>query len=460
MATSARFGVEEILSRVSFPRIFWHVRLPQLLIAVCCLLMLADFIGRGMLLAFSPGKTDFTEIYTGAWLWRHGQNFYDSTLATKTAEQLTGTSAVEAIVYPPSALAAFTPFTFLTWGWANFLCLFLALISILITIQLLIRIGKFRLWEQSTLLLIAFILIFDPVHQAFHLGNIALLVVPLALGSIHLAETRRDLAAGMLISFATLLKPQIGIWVLIFYVIQRRVWIVVGATLPALAFAFALWRYPVRLATLVSGYRQNLQHHFGVGGHLGFTKGALPFHVNIFQVILYQLWPNVTGVSLLAHAIFVCGLAVWAFALWRARFRVPVPLAISSLIALSFISLYHSVSDVVVLTLALCWAIRKEGEEQTWSWQRRLTCVILVIMLLPGHSVLMRATPHLAASITTAWWWNLFVARYFVWLLFAFNIVLLSALVTAGASEKTAVVHGSMVSDPSEAMNHVGCRTA
>jgi hypothetical protein len=255
-----------------------------------------------------------------------------------------------------------------------------------------------------------------------------------------LAETRRDFAAGILISFATLLKPQLGIWFLIFYLVQWRAWIVVGSILPTLPFALALWRYPIRLVDLVSSYRQNLQYHFGVGAHLGFTQGAQPFHVNIFQVILYQLWPSATGVNLLAHAMFVCGLAVWSFALSRGHFRVPAPLAISSLIALSFVSLYHSVSDVVVLTLVLCWAIRKEGEEQTWSWQRRLTCVILLIMLLPGHSALMRVTPHLAAGITNAWWWNLFVARYFVWLLFALNIVLLTALFSAPVTEQTPAI--------------------
>src|SRR2546422_331504 len=110
MATSPWFGVEGIVSRVSFGRIFWRMRWPHLLIGVFCLVMVADFIGRGTALAFAPGKTDFTEIYTGAWLLRHGQNFYDSALATKIAAQLTGASAFEAIVYPPSALAAFTPF--------------------------------------------------------------------------------------------------------------------------------------------------------------------------------------------------------------------------------------------------------------------------------------------------------------------------------------------------------------
>ena len=49
-------------------------------------------------------------------------------------------------------------------------------------------------------------------------------------------------------------------------------------------------------------------------------------------------------------------------------------------------------------------------------------------MMLPGHSVLMRLSPHIAESITTTWWWNLFVARYFVWLLVALNVTLLFGL--------------------------------
>jgi hypothetical protein len=47
---------------------------------------------------------------------------------------------------------------------------------------------------------------------------------------------------------------------------------------------------------------------------------------------------------------------------------------------------------------------------------------------LPGQSVLMRVTPHLSPGTLNMWWWKLFVARYFVWLLLALNVSLLCAL--------------------------------
>jgi hypothetical protein len=411
--------------------------------------MLSDLIFRGLTSAFTAGKNDFLEVYTGAWLWRHGQNFYDAALATKTSIQLAGSGMLEAIVYPPSAFFAFVPFTFLPWGWANFLCMLLLLAAVGVSIYFLMRIGRFSIWQKSGLLLVTFMLAFDPIHQAFHLANIALLVVPLGLGAVDLGEEKHDLAAGILASLATLLKPQIGVWILLFYFVQFRKRFILGAAIPATPVLLALLRYPVPLTALISDYRRNLQHHFGVGGHLGFTPGALPFHVNIVQVVLYQLWPSVRGVSLLAHGLFLCGLAIWAFALWRGKFALPVPLALSSLLALSFISLYHSVSDVAILTLVLCWAFKKE-EEKDWSWTRRLTCAILLLMLLPGHSALMRFTPDLATSISASWWWKLFVARYFVWLLTALNVVLLAGMweTARRVREKEAAVTAEPVLSP------------
>lgn len=196
--------------------------------------MFADFIFRGVAHAFDPGKTDFLEVYTGAWLWRHGQNFYDAALATRTAAQFAGTDMLEAIVYPPSAFVLFSPLSFLPWGWANLVCLLLLIIAILVTILLLIRIAKLDVSQPRTLLLIAFALAFDPIHQALHLGNIALLVVPLCLGGVRAAEAKHDFLAGFLVALATLLKPQLGVWLVVFYLIQWRAWFMVGVAAPAL----------------------------------------------------------------------------------------------------------------------------------------------------------------------------------------------------------------------------------
>jgi hypothetical protein len=145
--------------------------------------------------------------------------------------------------------------------------------------------------------------------------------------------------------------------------------------------------------------------------------------VNIVQVVLYQWLHNVFESNLIAYGLYLSGIVFWSLMLWRARFRIPAPLAIASLIALSFISLYHSVADTTILTLALAWAI--PAEEQPWTRTRIAICVIFLLMMLPGHSALMRLAPGLAASITSAWWWQLFVARYFVWLLSALNVALL-----------------------------------
>jgi len=400
------------------------------IVLVCvAVLMLADFIFRGIVPAPDTIRDDFSELYVGSWLWRHGQNFYDAALTRDTATQLTNSKVNLVLIYPPTALALMAPFSFLPWRWANTVWLVLGLVGIGITIALLIRLAGFPPWDDRAWVLATFVLAFSPLHQAFHMGNVALVAVPLSFLGIYLAEKKQDLAAGIILSTATALKPQVGLWVLLFYLIQFRKRFIAGALLPAAGLAVAFINYPVPLRVLISGYRRNLQYWFGPGKLIGFTEGAMPFHVNSSQVILYQLLHRVTATTVLAHGMFACGLAIWAFAVWRARFRMSVPLAVSSLLVLSFISFYHSVSDVTVLTLALCWAYG-EGQE-AMNWAKRATCVIFLLLMLPGHSALIRSAPHLSTWVTESWWWRLLVARYFIWLLLALNAVLLYALVTS-----------------------------
>lgn len=396
------------------------------------LLMLADFVFRGIVPFVT--RNDFSEVYVGSWLWRHGQNFYDSDLTRTTATQLTGSHVNLVLIYPPTALVLMSPFSFLPWSWADRVWHVLGLIGIGVTIFLLLRLGGIQLGDDRARVLAAFVLAFSPLHQAFHMSNMALAVVPLCLLGIYLAERKQDFTAGVILSAATALKPQIGLWVLLFYLIQFRKRFMIGALLPAVGLLAALISYPIPAGTLISGYRSNLQYWFEPGRMIGFTDGAMPFHVNTSQVILYQLLHRVTLTSALANGTFACGLVIWSYAVWQARFRISVPLAISSLLALSFISLYHSVSDATILTLALCWAYGEQQEPMNWS--KRATCVLFLLMMLPGHSALIRSAPHLSAAVTDSWWWKLLVARYFIWLLLGLNAVLLYALVTAGRESK------------------------
>jgi Glycosyltransferase family 87 len=403
-----------------------RLRGAYLVLGTVALLMVSDFVFRGIVLAFEPEVTDFSEIYTSAWLWRHGQNFCHSSLVYATRTQLVGASTQVAPIYPPTTFALVSPFTFLPWGWANLVWLLLALAGVAATIFLLWRLGGSRAWNLGTMAFITFLLSFDPLHQAFHLGNVALLVVPLVLWAIVLAESGQDRRAGLVVGIAICLKPQIGVWVLLYYLLRGRKKVFFGALTAGASVAAILLVRPIQLFNAIPDYRANLHFWFAPGRPYGFTSGALPFHVNIIQIILYQVLHSVLASNLIAHTLFVGGLAVWILLLWRTNFRIPAPLAISSLLALSFLSLYHSVSDATILTLALCWAI--PAEHQPWTRVKIVTCMLFLLMMLPGHSALMRLSPLIGASITTAWWWNLFVARYFVWLLVALSVVLLFAL--------------------------------
>jgi hypothetical protein len=294
------------------------------------------------------------------------------------------------------------------------------------TIFLLLRLRGPCAWGLQTATFITFLLSFDPLHQAFHLGNVALLVVPLSLWAIVLAERHQDEWAGLILGLAACLKPQIGVWILAYYLLRGRRRLLIAALAVAAMVTVILLLRPLPWLSTVSSYRTNLQHWFAPGRPYGFTEGSLAFHVNITQVIFYRLSHSVLASNLIAHALFLTGVALWTVILWRARFRLPASLAISSLLALSFLSLYHSVSDATILTLALCWAV--PSEHQPWTRPRILTCVLLLLMMLPGHSALMRLSPYLSLSITTAWWWNLLVTRYFVWLLLGLNVALLMGL--------------------------------
>jgi glycosyl transferase family 87 len=138
----------------SAPRSFLKTHGPRLLLALISLLMIADLVLRGLNVAFEPAKTDFSDVYAGAWLWRHGQNFYDSALATRAHEQLVRASFQIAPVYPPTAFVLLSPFTFLPWGWANFIWLLLGIASIPPTLFLLHRLrgsagGDLQTWERK-----------------------------------------------------------------------------------------------------------------------------------------------------------------------------------------------------------------------------------------------------------------------------------------------------------------------
>jgi len=405
----------------------------RILLAFIILIMLGDFVYRDVAPALIARKNDFSDPFIGAWLWRHGENPYDRALAAATSKQLVGSRLSIVPIYPPATYLLVAPLSLLPWRSANLCWAALGLAGVGIIAWSLVRMGRFAaIHDTKAWLIAAIVFTFRPFHTALHVGNAAVITIALCLLAVYLAGRKHDLASGAILAIATCLKPHFGLWILAYYLVQRRWRVVAAGVLVGVVLAgVAIAHIPLTPAALVGGYRRNLQYWFGPGGGNDFTT-ANPFRfplVNL-QVALYPFAHSAVAANALAYAIFLLGAAIWAYAMFWGRLRSDT-LAISSLLALSFLCVYHRINDAGILTLALCWGF-EEGAEQLR--RTRGLVVALVLMLAAGQSVLARAGPYFPSWVTDSAWWNLVLVPYFVWILLLLNGVLLYAVVVSARS--------------------------
>jgi len=394
-----------------------------LVLGALAALMLANYLTGAILPAFRPSNSDFSELYATSWLWRQGQNPYDPALATAARQKVVGESGEIYLVNVPTGLVAAAPFTLLPWGWANFIFLMLGVSGAVATIAALLRLQGRAAWGIETASLIVFFLAFSPLRIAFQWENVVLLVLPFSVLTIVLAEYKRDWLAGLLLGLAICFKPQIGIWIAIYYVLRGRFRIVGTSIAVGVVIATLFFLHPIPCHDLLSSYRANLQHWFAPGGLYGFTEGSVSFNLLRTQGIFYRLTRSVSAASGMAYLLFLITAGTWGLLVRRSGARMPSSLAVVTLIASSFLTFYHSIPDVALLTIALCDAFPASLEN--WTKIQRWICLLLFGMMLPQRSIFVFLTRHLSPFVLRSWWWDLFFIRYMVWLLLALSMALI-----------------------------------
>jgi Glycosyltransferase family 87 len=391
--------------------------------------MIGDFVRDDVIRALAVRKNDFSDIFIGARLWRHGKNPYDSALASFTSMQLVGSQLSIVPIYPPSAYLLATPLTLLPWREDNLCWAVLGLVGVGAIAWSLARMGRFAAKDDKAWLIAAVVFTFRPFHTALQVGNAAVITIALCLLAVYLAERDQDIFSGVILALATCLKPQLGIWIFVYYLVRRR-WrvAVAGGLVGILVAGLAVARIPLTLSAIVANYRENLQYWFGPGGENDFTTAnRFRFPLIDLQVALYPFLHSAVAANALAYAIFISGAALWGYAMFRGRLR-SAPLAISSLLALSFLCTYHRINDAGILTLPLCWGF-EEGAQQLR--RTRFVVIVLVLVLAAGQSVVARLGPSLPLWVTSTSWWNLILVPYFVWILLVLSAVLLYAVVAS-----------------------------
>lgn len=405
------------------------MRLYKTLLAGLVLLMVGDFVQRGIVPAVSVRKNDFTDPWIGAWLWRHGQNPYDVALASAVNMQFINHDGPMVPIYPATTYMLLAPFSFLSWNTANLVWILLGLIGVAAIAFVLLRLGRFKSEDIRSWLLIAIVFSLTPLRAGLLVENPAIISISLCLAAVYLASREQDIASGITLAMATAVKPQLGIWVLVFYLVRRR-WrlslscIACGVVVTGVALA----RIPLSPSQLQANYTQNLQHWFGPGGSNDFSP-ANPSRFDLvnLQVVLSPMVGH--AASLLAYLVFAIGLGIWFWAVQRNP-SCPDALALGSLLALSFLSVYHRSYDVGILTLTLCWTLGRA--EEPYGLLRRSALILTLLFLTPERVFISLSNAYLSATVRSSVWWNMIVLPHAVWIVLLLNIVLLCALIELG----------------------------
>jgi hypothetical protein len=402
------------------------VRVQRTLMLVIIVLMLGDLIFRGIVPSVTTGKNDFTDPYVGAYLWRHGTNPYDTGVATAAGKVLTGSQMRVVPIYPPTTYLLISPFTLLPWKWANFILAILETLGVCIIAWCIVGISG-RTWrDEAAWIISALVLAFASFHTSVHVANLSVVSTALCLVSVYLATKDNDLPAGILLGIAACLKPHLGIWLFGFYAFKRK-WrlLAAGIITGGALLVTSMVRVGLSPTGLLTNYFANLKYWFGPGGENDFSlANPLRFELANFQLILDPLLGR-SSATAIALCIGALGLCIWIYAILRNP-RYSTALALTALIALSFLPVYHRVYDTGILTLLLAWIFESDHRQHTL---KRIALALFFILLLPSQSLAVRAQSYLSPLAIHSWWWNSMIAPYTAWTLLALSVVLLYALV-------------------------------
>jgi len=393
-------------------------------------LMLGDLILRGVVPSFTEGKNDFTDPYVASWLWRHGTNPYDVGGATVAGKALTGSPMRVVPIYPPTTYMLVSPLTLLSWRWANLVLASLETLAVCVVALCIVAISGHAPRDKQAWMIIAVVLAFASFHTSVHVANISVVSTVFCAIAVYLARRDKDVAAGVLLGVATCLKPHLGVWLFAFYLLRRK-WrlVAAGSVSGMLLLATALARIGLPAHALLANYSANLHHWFRPGGENDFSlANPLRFELANLQVVFDPVLGR-PGANAVAYGVAALGFGLWIYAVHRNP-RCSDSLALSSLLALSFLPVYHRVYDTGILTLALAWIFdtRLRDLDHRQKIVKGIGAGLFLLLLLPIQSAAVRAQSYLSPQAIHSWWWNFVLAPYTSWTLLGFSAVLLYAL--------------------------------
>jgi hypothetical protein len=295
---------------------------------------------------------DLSTPYVSARLWLHGSDPYQQssfmnewTRAGGIRFADRGSSTTTRPAYPPPTLPVLSPLAVLPWKFARIL------FALLTTALYGVLVWKLR---NASLLTLAIVVGMSSVGTAIGGGNLAILAIELAvLASLEPKPVR----SGLLLGLSICVKPQLGVWLLLYYILTRK-WRAATTAIATVSCScgLALLRLP---STWTASYSSNLAHFFSIGGVNDFTT-ANPsrFELVNLQVVAFSLVHDYAYSNLIAWAVTGILLGIWA--VWCIR-KDHGLLGMSTVALIGLLPVYQRFYNLPIVLLVIAWAVQQEN---------------------------------------------------------------------------------------------------
>jgi len=401
---------------------------------ILLLLAAAEFVWRGPVrfLGWVGQWNDLSQNYTASKLWLNGQNPSDPRSFVALWKHESGSRLelddIRTHLAPPlGGLVVMAPIAAFPWKIAKILWVTVLLVSFAATVWALALTGGLERNQPGTLAFIAVSLALAPFQTGIASGNQTILVIGLCALAIWAASRRHDVAAGILFGVACSLKPQIGAFLVLYYLVRRR-WQLFGtaiSTTAALAVVAALY-LRFRGVSWLRDYLHNARG-FVASNHIDDFSSANPgrFTLINLQVPFFSMTGHSSSANWLAFAVGTGLVCSWIYWVARGKEQGPELLSLGAIAIIALLPVYHRFYDAALLVVPLCWCVtRAAGKERAIA---KAALLLMTPFLIPGAAFLEQFAAHsqVPDAITHSWWWNCLVMPHETWALLLICLVLL-----------------------------------
>jgi Glycosyltransferase family 87 len=410
---------------------------------ILLLLAAAEFVVRGPVryLRERSNWNDLSQNYTASKLWLQGKSPSDprnfSILWKREADSHLDVTDIRTHLAPPlGELVVLAPIAALPWKFAKLLWLTVLLGAFASTVWALTLSAGFR-WREDNLRTLAFIaacLALAPFQTGIASGNPSILVIGLCAMAIWVAHRQHDVTAGILFGVACGVKPQIGAFLVLYYLVRQRwkLFATAVATTSGLVVVAVLYLW-LRGAAWMQDYLHNAKG-FVTANSIDDFSGANPIRFTLInlQVPFFSITGHSSSANLLAFAIGGLLLCAWLYLIARTPTRGNGQglelLSLGAVAIISLLPVYHRFYDAGLLVVPLCWCMTHIGKRSNRVVP--IALFLLVPFLVPGTAFLQQLAAHgkVPDAVTHSWWWNCVVMPHETWALVLLCLVLLYAI--------------------------------